>query len=116
MKTITLFSSILFMVIFSLCVMAGDNRLINAIQHTQRAVTAVDGMDVTKHAEVAKNHANAAKTDKHNKYDNKQMDDGINSLDEAIKEGNYGNVEAAREAAKYALKYFTQAIQIKPIS
>ena len=109
MRTITLFASILFMVVFSLSAMAGDNRLINAIQHTQRAVTAVDGMDVTKHAEVAKNHANAAKTDKHNKYDNKQMDDGIKYLDDAIKEGMDGNAEAARKAANDALKHFTQA-------
>jgi len=109
MKNITLFASILVMVVFSLSAMAGDNRLIDAIQHTKRAVTAVDGMDVAKHAEMAKNHANAAKTDKHNKYDDKQMDDGIKCLDDAIKEGMDGNAEAARKAANDALKHFTQA-------
>ena len=109
MKKITLFASILVMVVFSLSAMAGDNRLIDAIQHTQRAVTAVDGMDVAKNAEMAKNHANAAKTDKHNKYYDKQMDDGIKCLDDAIKEGMDGNAEAARKAANDALKHFTKA-------
>lgn len=109
MKIITFFASILFMVFFSLGVMAGDNQLIDAIQHTQRAVTAVDSNDVVKHAEMAKNHANAAKTDKYNKFDNKQMDDGIKCLNDAIKEGKDGNAEAARKAANDALKHFTQA-------
>lgn len=108
MKNITLFASILVMVVFSLSGMAGDNQLIDAIQHTQRAITAVDGMDVAKHAEMAKNHANVAKTDKHHTYDNKQMDDGIKCLDDAIKEGMDGNAEAARKAANDALKHFTQ--------
>ena len=113
MKRITIFASILlFIVIFPSSAIARNNQLIDAIQHTQRAIRSVDSNDVAKQAQIAKSHANAAKIDNYNK----QMDDGINSLDEAIKEGNYGNVEAAREAAKYALKYFTQAIQIKPIS
>ena len=59
MKTITLFASILIMLLFSLSVQAGDNELIDAIQHTQKAVTAEAGEDVVKHAEMAKGHAKA---------------------------------------------------------
>ncbi|MBA3756817.1 MAG: hypothetical protein H0X02_11555 [Nitrosomonas sp.] len=109
MKTITLFVNILIMVLFSLSVQAGDNELIDAIQHTQKAVTAKDGDDVVKHAEMAKGHANAAKTDKYIKVEDKQMDDGIKFLDDAIKEGKDGNMEAAKKAARDALKHFTQA-------
>ena len=109
MKTITLFASILIMFLSSLSVHAGDNELIDAIQHTQKAVTAEDGEDVVKHAEMAKGHANAAKNDKYMKVENKQMDDGIKSLNDAIKEGKGGKLEAARKAARDALKHFTQA-------
>ena len=77
MKTITLFASILTMVIFSVSTQAGDNELIHAIQRTQKAVAATDSYDVVKYAEMAKEHANAAKNDKHIKVENKQMDDGI---------------------------------------
>ncbi len=109
MKTITLFAGILIMVLFSLNVQAGDNELIDAIQHTQKAVTAKNGDDVIKHAEMAKGHANAAKNDKYINVENKQMDDGIKFLNDAINEGKGGNLEAAREAARDALKHFTQA-------
>lgn len=109
MKTIALSASILIMVLFSLSAQAGDNELIDAIQHTQKAVTATDGDDFVKHAEMAKGHANAAKYDKYIKVENKQMDDGIKFLDDAIKESKGGNMEAARKAARDALKHFTQA-------
>jgi len=109
MKTITLFASLLIMILFSLSVQAGDNELIDAIQHTQNAVTAKDGDEVVKHAEMAKGHANAAKNDKYIKVENKQMDDGLKFLNDAIKAGKGGNLEAAREAARDALKHFTQA-------
>ena len=113
MKRIAIFASILlFIVIFPSSAIARNNQLIDAIQHTQRAIRSVDSNDVTKHAQIAKSHANVAKIDNYNK----QMDDGINSLDEAIKEGNSGNVEAAREAAKYALKYFLISKMLQPVS
>ncbi len=109
MKTITLFASLLIMILFSFGVQAGDNELIDAIQHTQRVVTAKDGEEVVKYAEMAKGHANAAKNDKYMKVENKQMDDGIKFLNDAIKEDKSNNLEAARIAARDALKHFTQA-------
>ncbi len=74
MKRIAMFASILlFIVISPAGAIAGNNHLIDAIQHTQRAVKSVDSNDVAKHAQIAKIHANAAKIDNYNK----QMDDGL---------------------------------------
>ena len=109
MKAVTFIVSILIMILLSLSAQAGDNELIDAIQHTQKAITASDGDDVVKYAELAKGHANAAKYDKYIKVENKQMDEGIELLNDAIKEGMEGNLEAARKAARDALKLFTKA-------
>lgn len=75
----------------------------------KKAVTVKDSDDVAKLAEMAKVHANAAKNDKYMKVENKQMNDGIKFLDDAIKESKGGKLEAAKEAVREALKQFTQA-------
>ncbi|HLP81885.1 MAG TPA: small metal-binding protein SmbP [Nitrosomonas sp.] len=107
MNTINLFLSLIIFVLYSAGAHSGDNELIDAIQHTQRAATANDGKNIAKYAELAKNHADAAKNDKYIEVDNNKIDKGIKSLDEAIKAGNEENIELAKEAARSALKYFS---------
>lgn len=63
MNTINLFLSLIIFVLYSAGAHSGDNELIDAIQHTQRAATANDGKNIAKYAELAKNHADAAKND-----------------------------------------------------
>lgn len=109
MKTITLFVSILIMSLISFGVLAGSSHLDEAMQHTEAAITSPDGKTVAQHAAEAKTHANAAKNDKQHKVDSKHVDEGIKSLDDAVKEGNGGNTDAAQKAAREALNHFKQA-------
>lgn len=109
MKTITLFTSILVMAIFSSSALAVSSHLDQAIQHAQAAVKSDDGETVAQHARTAKNHANAAKSDKDRQINRKNLDEGIESLDVAVSEGNDGNTEAAQHAATDAIQHFKQA-------
>ena len=83
--------------------------LIEAILHTYSAVRAPDGISVAQHAAVAIIHANATKNDKDQIVDRRLLEDGIKSLDDAVKEGTSGNTDAAREAANDALIYITHS-------
>ena len=109
MKTITLFTSILIMAIFSSSALATLSHLDQAIQHAEAAVKSDEGEAVAKHSRMSKSHANASKGDKDIQIDRKHLDQGIESLNVAISEGNDGNAEAAQEAATEAIQHFRHA-------
>ncbi|MBL0010914.1 MAG: hypothetical protein IPP22_07835 [Nitrosomonas sp.] len=109
-KTIILYASILIMALFSFgAVAAGQNHLDQAIQHAEAAVTSADGKTVAKHAQEAKTHAKGAKNDK---TDAKHLDEGIKCLDGAIKAGNDGNLDAAKERSDGCSKTFERSCKI----
>jgi soluble cytochrome b562 len=105
-KTIIIYASILIMALLSFSAVAGQSHLDEAIQHAEAAVASADGKTIAKHAQEAKTHAQAAKNDK---TDAKHLDEGIKCLDGAIKEGNDGNLDAAKKEATDAVKHFKQA-------
>ena len=109
MKITTVFASLFMIAFLSFNALAGDNELIDTIQHTQKAITADNAKDVARHAEDAKGHANSAKTDKYINIDNQEMDIGIVFLDQAIKQGEAGQTQAAKDSASDALKHFLNA-------
>ena len=108
-KTMTFFTSIMIMILFSLSAMAGESHLVHAIKHAEAAAAAADGKAVAEHAGQAKTHAIDAKNDKTSKSDPKHIDEGIKCLDDAIKEGKSGNTDAAKKAAADAVSHFKQA-------
>ncbi len=110
MKTITLFASLIITTFFSLSALAGAGHLDQAIQHAEMAVKSTDGKAVAKHAMEAKKYANAAKNDKDRQIDTNHMDEGIKSLDDAVKEGKDGETDAAKKAASDAIEHFNQAV------
>ena len=105
-KTIILYANILIIALFSFSAIAGQSHLDQAIQHAEAAVTSPDGKTIAQHAEESKTHAKAAKNDK---TDAKHVDEGIKCLDDAVKEGNDGNIDAAKKAATDAVEHFKQA-------
>lgn len=105
-KAIILYAGILIMSFLSFSGIAGQNHLDQAIKHSEAAVTSVDGKTLAKHAQEAQIHAKAAKNDT---TDSKYLDEGIKILDDAVKEGNEGNIDAAKKAATDAVKRFKQA-------
>lgn len=109
MKTITLYTSILIMAIFSSSALATTSHLDQAIQHAQAAVKSTDGDAVAQHAGMSKKHANAAKGDHDRVINRKHLDQGIDSLNVAISEGKDGNTEAAQQAATEAIQHFKHA-------
>jgi len=109
MKTITLFSSIIIMAIFSSNALATSSNLDQAIQHAQAAVKSTDGDATAQHARMSKNHANAAKSDSDRVINREHLDQGIESLDVAVSEGKDGNTGAAQQAATDAIQHFKQA-------
>ncbi len=109
MKTITLFTSILIMAIFSSSALATPRHLDQAIKHAQAAVKSTDGEAAAKHASMSKNHANAAKGDNDRVINREHLDQGIESLNVAISEGNDGDTEAAQQAATEAIEHFKHA-------
>ena len=109
MKTITLYTSILIMALFSFSVLAESGHLAQAIQHAESAVKSADGKTVAHHARMAKNHANAAKNQKDRVINRQHLDEGTKCLDDAVKEGEDGNTDAAKQAATDAVKHFKQA-------
>lgn len=112
MKAITLYTSILVMILCSFSAFAAESRLDQAIKHAEAAVEAVDGKTVAGHAEKAKSHAVAAKTEKTiTKTAGSHVDEGIKNLDEAIKEGNLGAADLAKKAAKEAVTHLKQAVK-----
>jgi len=105
-KTIIIYASILIMAFLSFSAVAGQSHLDEAIQHAEAAAASTNGKTIAKHAQEAKTHAKAAKNDK---TDAKHLDEGIKCLDGAIKEGNDGNLDAAKKEAADAVKHFKQA-------
>jgi len=105
-KTIFLYACILMMSLLSFSVVAGQSHLDQAIKHSEAAVTSADGKTIAKHAQEAAIHAKAAKNDK---TDAKHLDEGIKRLEDAVKEGNEGNIDAAKKAATDAVNHFKQA-------
>jgi hypothetical protein len=102
-KTTILYASILIIALFSFSAIAGQSHLDEAIQHAEVAATSSDGKAIAQHAQESKTHAKAAKNDK---TDAKHLDEGIKCLDDAVKEGNDGNIDAAKKAATDAVKPF----------
>ena len=109
MKITTLFVNSLIIVLFSFNAGAGNNELIEAIKHTQKATIADNAKDVAIHAENAKKHANTAKTDKNINIDGQKIDMGIVFLDQAISYGEKGQTAAAKNAAADASINFLNA-------
>ncbi|MBP6058929.1 MAG: hypothetical protein KA524_11065 [Nitrosomonas sp.] len=110
MKTITLYTSFLMVLFFSVHTFAAGNHLTEAIQHAEAAVKSAEGKSIAQHAEEAKTHANAAKNEKTQATTSgSHLDAGIRSLDEAIKEGNLGAIDSARKAAEQAITHLKQA-------
>jgi hypothetical protein len=105
-KGFTLLISILGMMLFSLNVIA-DDHLDQAIQRAEAAVRANDGKILVQYATDSKVHATDAKRDK--TIDATHIEEGIKSLDDAMKEGKDGNTEAAKKATADAIKHFKQA-------
>lgn len=111
MKKVSLLSLLTFLTLsfMSFGVLAGGGHLDEAMKHTEAAISASDAKGVAQHATEAKMHAQSAKDDKQHKVDNKHVDEGISCLDDAVKEGNKGNTEAAQKEAKKALEHFKAA-------
>jgi soluble cytochrome b562 len=109
MKTITLYTSILIIALFSFSALAGSDHFGQAIKHAEAAVKSDDGATVAQHAKMAKTYANASKSEIDRQINRKHLDEGIKSLDEAVQEGNDGNTDAAKQAATDAINHFKQA-------
>ncbi len=109
MKTITLFSSFLIMALFSFSALAESSHLAQAIQHAESAAKSSDGKTVAHHARMAKNHANAAKSQKDRVINRQHLDEGIKCLNDVVKEGEDGNTDAAKQAAADAVTHFKRA-------
>lgn len=110
-KTNALYTIIfLIMSLCSFSVMAAESHLDQAIMHAEAAIKATDGKTVAKHAEEAKIHASASKTEKNSvKNAASHLDAGIKSLDEAIKQGKSGATDLAKKAAGEAVAHLKQA-------
>ena len=109
MKTITLFTSILVMALFSFSALAESSHFNQAIQHAEAAAKSNDGETIANHARMSKKYANASKSETDRQINRTHLDEAINSLDEAIKEGNDGDTDAAKQAAADAVNHFNQA-------
>mgnify|MGYP003478381622 CR=1 FL=1 len=82
------------------------SHLEQAMHYCQAALYARDGKTLIEKAEDAKQQAALVSREK---ADGKHMEQGLQCLDNAIKEARAGNVEAARTASKDALDHFTRA-------
>ncbi len=106
MKTITLFCSALILALVSFSALAESSHLDQAIQHAESAVKSADGKTVAHHARMAKNHANAAKNQRDRVINHTHLNEGIQRLNDAAKEGEEGNTDEAKQAATDAIKHF----------
>ena len=109
MKTITLFTSILIMALFSFSALAQSGHFDEAVQHAEAAVKSDDAASIANHASMSKKYANASKSETDRQINRTHLDEAINSLDGAIEEGNDGDADAAKQAAEDAVKHFNQA-------
>src|SRR5688500_8877752 len=97
------------MTLFTLNAVAESIHLDRAMQHAEAATKAENGKAVAEHAAKAKIHAKAAKYDAQHRVDGGHVNEGIESLNNAIKEGNERNTDIAQKAARIALNHFNQA-------
>ena len=109
MKTITLFTSILIMALFSFSALAQSSHFDEAVQHAEAAVKSDDAGSIAEHASMSKKYASASKSETDREINHTHLNEAINSLDEAVREGNDGDADAAKQAAKDALVHFNQA-------
>lgn len=119
MNEITLLTLVSFLSLsfISFSVLAGTGSYMDeAMKHTEAAMSSTDKKAIVQHATEAITHANAAKNDQQHNVDANYIDEGLRSLDEAVKEGNNGEVEAAQEAARKAYEHFKRASSIIPRS
>lgn len=84
------------------------SHLEQAMQYSEAALYARDGKTLVEKAEEAKQQATLA-SQQRERTEGKHMEQGVQCLDNAIKEARSGNVEAARTASKDALDHFTRA-------
>lgn len=90
--------------------LAGFDHLSEAILHTYSAFRSSNGKTVAEYAEVARIHASATKNDHHRKVDHNFLNEGIRCLNLAVKEGENGNIDAAKQAVDDALLYLIQSV------
>lgn len=111
MKTVILFTNTVILTFFSLGTIGKESHLDQALQHAEAAVTSTVWKSVAEHAEIAKNHANAAKAENSEtgKIASPHLDAGIRSLEEAVKEGQLGAADLARKAAEKAVAHLKKA-------
>lgn len=102
---VSIFVPVVFMV-SSFNVHADDSHLKEAIKHTEEAVQAKDAKTIAQHVEEAKKHAAAAKSEK---PEDTRIQEGLKSLDDALRESKDGKEDSARKAAGDALDKFNQA-------
>lgn len=88
---------------------AASSNLDQAIQHAAAATKSKEAKSVVEHATEAKKYANASKSDRDKVIDRNHLDEGIKCLTDAVKEGEDGNTDAAKKAAKDAVEHFKQA-------
>lgn len=108
MKIIRWCTNIVMLSFFSLGALAASNHLEQAIQHTEAAISAVNGPIIAENAGIAIIHAKAAKKNADQEADIKKLDDGIKFLEDAVKQGNESNSEAAKKSAMNALDQLIQ--------
>jgi hypothetical protein len=111
MKVISFTSILIIMALLPFSTFAAENHLSQAVQHAEAAVQSTDVKTIAGHVEEAKTHAEAAKAEKTLTAGiiSSHLDAGIRSLNEAIKEGKLGAIDAARKSAKQAVAHLKQA-------
>jgi hypothetical protein len=110
MKVISFTGILIIMALLSFSTLAAENHLNQAIQHAEAAVQSTDAKTIAEHAEEAKTHAEAAKAEKTLTAGiSSHLDAGIRSLNEAIKEGKLGAIDAARKSVEQAVAHLKQA-------
>ena len=97
------------MALFSFSALAESSHFDQAIQHAVAAAKSDDGEAIANHAKMSKKYANASKSETDRQINRKHLDEGIKSLDEAVKEVNDGDTDAAKHAATDAIRHFNQA-------
>ncbi|MXS86039.1 hypothetical protein ABO04_09015 [Nitrosomonas sp. HPC101] len=107
-KTLSILSSIFILSLFtpsSVSAQVEDIYLQEAIKQTEAVVLAVDVMTMTQLAQEAEKYAVEVKS---THPEDKHLQEGLEHLDDVIKESRAGEAAAARKAAIVALSKFNQ--------
>lgn len=83
-----------------------NSHLKEAIRYTEEAVRAIDARTIAQHVGEAKRHAAAAKSEK---PENTHIQEGLECLDDALRESQDNDADSARKAVDDALDNFYQA-------